>query len=132
MLEELFFNTGPALKFIFQLGIEPKDEYFYEFTEEDYNKLKTQGVDVKETMYMFIPDGYKYQASNEVQVASESGKNSIMSAAKTIEIYCEKSKLTFNLYEDKLKYAASRLPAVFSEGTRFSKYKKLKSINNLD
>src|SRR5665647_1171649 len=60
MLEELFFHTGPALKFIFKLGIEPKDEYFFEFTEEDYNKLKTQGEDVEETMYMFIPDTVSY------------------------------------------------------------------------
>lgn len=128
MLKELFFQTGPALKFIFEIGIEPKDEYFYEFTEEDYNDLKTQGEDVEETMFMFIPDNYKYQASKEVQVASESEKSSIMKAAKTIERYCENSKLTFNLYEDKLKYAASMLPDVFSEGTKFSKYSNLKSI----
>jgi len=125
MLEELFFHTGPALQLIFKLGIEPKDEYFYEFTEEDYNQLKTQGEAAEGTMYMFIPDNYKYQASNEVQVASESEKNSILEAAKIIERYREKSKLTFNIYEDKLKYAASRLPAVFSEGTKFSKYKDL-------
>jgi len=113
------------LQLIFKLGIEPKDEYFYEFTEEDYNQLKTQGEAAEGTMYMFIPDNYKYQASNEVQVASESEKNSILEAAKIIERYREKSKLTFNIYEDKLKYAASRLPAVFSEGTKFSKYKDL-------
>ena len=126
MLEELFFHTGPALQLIFKLGVEPKDEYFYEFTEEDYDKLKTQGEDIEGIMYMLIPDNYKYQASKEVQVVSECEKNSLMQAARTIERYCENSKLTFDLYEDKLKYAASRLPDVFSKGTKFNKYKNLK------
>ncbi len=26
MFKDLFFKTGPALKFLFELGIEPKDE----------------------------------------------------------------------------------------------------------
>jgi hypothetical protein len=88
MISEMFFETLPALQAIFELGVEIKNECFYEFTDEHYDELKSRGIDYEGTMYMFIHDSYKHQASNEIQVASESEKNSLLKAAKIVESYC--------------------------------------------
>lgn len=45
-LVEVFNNIGPALQVIFRVGIEPKEEEFYIPTNEHYEKIKKQEIDI--------------------------------------------------------------------------------------
>jgi|SRR3989339_1267631 len=128
MINEIFFKNGPALQYIFKLGLEPKEEIFYEFTEEQYDELKNQYEQINEAMFMLIPDEYKDQISKGVLIVSQSEKDSIINATKIIDNYCSSSNQTFNTFDDKLKYVSSLLPDVFTEGTKYHKYKRFKVI----
>ena len=114
MLEDLFFKTGPALKIIFDIGFEPREEDFYEFTQEHYEKYYRVAGETSEKMYMLLPKDYRY-LTHEVISVTETQKNSLIKAARIIERYCSNSNKTFDRYEDKLKYVAKMLPPVFTE-----------------
>ena len=51
MIGNLLFNIAPAIKIIFQLGYEPKENYFYELTDEQYEQLKNDDFDISSTMH---------------------------------------------------------------------------------
>lgn len=40
---DMFLNVAPAVQVIFELGIEPKEEDFYELTESQYELFSQQG-----------------------------------------------------------------------------------------
>jgi len=120
MLNELLFETGPALKVIFEIGFEPKEEEFYEFTEEHYEKFHREVGDTSEKMYMLLPKDYRHLSAHEVIAVTETERNSLLKANQIIDRYCLGSGKKFNTYEDKLRYAAKMLPSVFSENTKFS------------
>ncbi len=120
MIRELFFNTGPAISAIFQLGFEPKEEYFYELTNEQYEQLKADGEDITDTWYMILPKEYKHQ-TYEVITVNEQQKNSLLKAASVIENYCKDNDRLFNNYTDKLKYVSNLLPPVFTKDSKFKK-----------
>jgi len=120
MLHELLFEVGPAITAIFKLGYEPEEKYFYEFTEEHYNKLQDEGTDITEKWYMLIPEKYEYQ-TEKVMVVREHEKNNLIKANAFIANYCKKSDSDLGNYDNKLKYVASLLPAVFTKNTKYQK-----------
>jgi hypothetical protein len=128
MIEDLFFNTGPALSAIFQLGFKPEPEHFYELTKEQYEHIRSKGENISGKWYMILSEEIK-QDSNEVMIVNEGEKDSLLKAAMIIENYCKESKQTFDNYSDKLKYVANLLPPVFSANSRF-KSSPLKKPNN--
>lgn len=117
---DLLFEIGPAIKVIFQLGFEPKEEDFYELTKEQYDRLKSEGEDISTKWYLLLPKNYSFQG-NEVVTVSEHDKENLLRAAIKIESYCKDVDKVFKNYEEKLYYVANRMPGVFSEGTKFSK-----------
>lgn len=40
------FNVGSVIKVIFKMGFEPKEEDFYELTQDQYTKLKAGGTEI--------------------------------------------------------------------------------------
>ena len=120
MIEDLFFNTAPAILAIFQLGFEPKEECFYELTNEQYEQLRAEGENVAEAWYMILPKEYKY-LTPEAIIATEQQKISLIKAAKVIENYCKNSGKTFYKYEDKLKYVSNLLPPIFTKESKFER-----------
>jgi len=120
MIDDLFFKTGPALSVIFQLGFEPKPEYFYELTAEQYGHIKAQGRDINKRWFIILSEENK-QASDEVMIVNEQEKESLLNAAIVIENYCAESNRDFDNYSDKLEYVASLLPRVFTKNSKYGK-----------
>lgn len=123
MVFDLFFRMGPAIMVIFKLGYEPKRELFHELTEEQYAKLKEEGGDISKKWFTILPDNHKYDAS-ELLIVDEDEMESLLEGLEYIERLCteEKSGRKFNSFHDKLKYAASVLPATLSKSTPFESY----------
>lgn len=117
---DLFLNVAPAVQVIFELGIEPKEEDFYELTEEQYELFSEQGNEVNCKWYMLLPKNYSLQG-REVITVNEKQKESLLKAVKKIQSYCEDSEKTFRNYEEKLYYVAKRMPDIFSKGTKFER-----------
>lgn len=116
-------SNKPAIKSIFKFGIEPKENCFLKYNKDQSLGSRSRLEDIGETMYMFIPESYKYHKSDEISIVTEFEKNQILKGAELIETYCMKSGRSFPTFEDKLKYAASLLPRSFYEGTKFNKWK---------
>ena len=124
MLHTLF-NIMPAVRVIFKLGFEPKEEYFYELTCEQYEQLENEGHDISDTWYLILPAEYKHQ-THEALIVTEEERHSLIEAAKIVESYCDKSEKTFKTYEEKLSHVAALLPPVFTKDTGYEgKYLKL-------
>ena len=119
---DLIFGAGPAITKIMGLGFMPKDEDFLELTAEQYAKLYEQEGYTEEKVYALLPkDPNHYVASeaNELNICTESDIATLKRGWQIVENYCAKSGMTFTTDRQKLMYAASKLPAVFSQGTPF-------------
>jgi len=115
---DMLFNIGPKISFIFKMGFEPKEEDFYELTEEQYVKFKAQGEEITTKWYLLLPKDYPVQG-NEVITVNANDKENLLKAAIKIESYCKGEHKVFKNYEEKLYYAATLMPEVFSQGTKF-------------
>ncbi len=120
MIGNLLFNIAPVTKIIFQLGYEPKDNYFYELTDEQYERLKNDNFDISSTWYLILPDEYKYQ-TYEALVVTEQEMNDLLEASKVIERYCDKSEKSFKTYEEKLNFVSNLLPPIFTDSSSYKK-----------
>ncbi len=119
MIDLMFSGVLPAITVIFELGYEPKEEYFYELTAEQYEHLShDESFDVSSKLYLILPDDNKY-LTDEGLVVSEQEKYALLEANKIIDKYCQDSEQSFKTYEDKLKHIAKFLPAVFLKGTKY-------------
>ena len=121
---DLLFGAGPALQVIYKIGFRPKEDDFYELTAEQYEKyLQDTGDTSGERVYMILPHNAKDYANTasggEVMVFTESDKDSFERAWGIVERYCAKSDSVFHSDDEKLQYAATLLPDVFTNGTRF-------------
>lgn len=120
MIENLFFSIAPAIKVIFQLGYEPKRKYFYELTNEQYERLKRENIDISSKLYLILPDEYKHQ-TYDAFVVTEHEKESLLKASIVVSNYCNKSDVTFKNYGEKLKYVSNLLPPVFTENSNYKR-----------
>lgn len=123
-LFDLFFRTGPAIQVLFKLGYMPKDEEFYEMTCQQYQHYFDVYGHTDEKIYLLLPEDqkkYTELASGDAFCMKESEKDSLKDAEKIIEEYCRKSDKQFLTFQDKLRYAATCLPDVFSKDTPFAK-----------
>jgi hypothetical protein len=120
MIFNLFFRIGPAIQAIFGLGFEPKAEFFYELTPEQYRKLEEEGQDLTQKWYAILPKNPKYDIP-ELRIVNEDQKDALLDAVKYINNLCKKAEpeRQFESFEDKLKYAASQLPSVFSQASDY-------------
>ena len=117
MIFDLLLRVGPAIQAIFELGYEPKEELFYELTPEEYNQLGRDGTDISKTWYTILPEDPKYNVS-EVLIIDSDQKNALMDGAKYINNLCDDAEKPFSTFEEKLIYAASVLPPVFSKSSK--------------
>ena len=123
------FSPIPAIQEIFKLGFMPQDDELFELTCEQYQAYydsaeEDDEINPDEKVYMLLPkDTQKYGefASGDVFTLTESDIMLFKRAEAIIESYCKKSGKTFNNFEEKLFYAASQMPDLFSEGTKYAK-----------
>ncbi len=128
-LYDLLFGIGPATQMMFKIGFHPKNDDFLELTAEQYEEFSQENGDVKERVYALLPKDPQQCASvaaEKVLVFTDSERMFLERGWKVIERYCEKSQQSFGSDEEKLIYAASQLPDVFSKDTRFEIYHQAK------
>ena len=113
---DLLFGGGQAIQGIFRLGFIPKEEDFREFSGEEYQKFKEKECDICGKMYTF-KSGLPI-AENDVYVFSEEEKGLMLKGVEIIDSLCEEK--TFISDDAKLRFVATVLPGVFSEGTKYA------------
>lgn len=134
---DLFFGAGPAVHTIMEMGFMPKDEDFLELTAEQYRQFFEKEGYTKEKVYTLLPRNpqhYVPSQFNELNICTESDIATMKRGWQIIEHYCEKSEHVLSSDREKLAYAASKLPDVFSKGTQFEyahhTHLKIAHINN--
>ena len=113
---DLLFGGGEAIQSIFQLGFIPKEEDFRELSSVDYQQFNEKERDICGKMYTFnsgLP-----VSGNDIYAFSEKEKEFMVKGAEIIDGLCEKK--TFISDDVKLRYVATLLPGVFSEGTKYA------------
>ena len=119
---DILFGAGPAVIEIMKLGFMPKDSDFYELTSEQYESFyKTEGY-TDEKVFVLLPQENRRIVNsdfNEIMVFSESDIATMKRGWQIVECFCERSGREFSSEYEKLEYAASKLPSVFSAGTPF-------------
>lgn len=123
---DLMFVSGPALKMIYSFGFKPKREDFLEMTAEQYKKYYETEKDTGERMFLYLPKDPKEYAvvagGKDAFAIAESDIDLFDHAWQIVEKYCQGKDLQDD--DEKMAYAATRLPDVFTEGTRFELYSK--------
>lgn len=126
MVFDLLFRVGPAVKAIFELGYEPKEELFHEVTADQYKQLEKEGEYItSKAWYTILPEDQKFNVP-ELLIVDEEEKKDLIYAVKYINDLCKKSEEceNFSDYEEKLQYVANVLPPLFSESSNYVKKKK--------
>lgn len=113
---DLLFGGGEAIQSIFQLGFIPKEEDFREFSSVEYQQFNEKECDICGKMYTFNSD--LPVSGNDIYAFSEKEKEFMLKGAEIIDGLCEKK--TFISDDVKLRYVATLLPGVFSEGTKYA------------
>ena len=123
---DIFFSAG-AIQAIFKLGFIPEDDEFFELTSEQYQAYYAledgKESSSNEKVYMLLPkDPQKYQefAVDDTFILTERDVSFLEKAERIIESYCEKSGEKYDNFDEKLRYCASVMPDVFSEGSKYS------------
>ena len=126
---DLLFGAGPAIRTIMELGFMPHDDDLLELTADQYESFfRTNGY-TDEKIYVLLPKDQRFipdDECNEIRVCTESDIETLKRAWQIVESYCKDSSSELLTDQSKIRYAASRLPAAFSEGTRFDKSKMLR------
>lgn len=101
-----------------------------ELTPDQYRKYIETNGDEKEKIYMVVShDPAKPVGNdNEIYCLNEYEKTDFMKAISIIEKYCEGQNLTTD--EQKLRYAASKLPEPFSKGTKYAASRYMKVVES--
>ncbi|CAK0780237.1 conserved hypothetical protein [Gammaproteobacteria bacterium] len=122
---DLLLRVGPAIQAIFGLGYEPTEELFYELTPDQYRQLEKEGKDISIRWFTIIPKNPKLDVP-ELVIVDVNGVKALLDAARYINHMCEKAKpqQQFASFDDKLKYAATQLPRVFSESSKYAENEK--------
>ena len=126
-LFDLFFGAGPAITKIMTLGFMPKNEDFLELTPEQYEKFYEQEGYTEEKVYALLPKNPKHFVEsdfNELNICTESDIATLKRGWQIVENYCKESGFTFTTDQQKLMYAATKLPDVFSRDTPFDQSKR--------
>lgn len=128
-LDLLFGPVPNALCAMFEYGFLPREEDFLELTPEQYRKYIETFGDVNGKIYMMVSQHDPSKSigdSNEIYCLTESEKNGFIDAISIIEKYCEGQGFTDD--EQKLRYAASKLPYPFSKGTKYAANHNMKVV----
>ena len=108
------------------LGFMPKDDDFLELTPWQYKRFYEQNGYTEEKVYALLPKDPKHYVEsnfNELKICTESDIATLKRGWQIVENYCKKSGYTFTTDQQKLMYAATKLPDVFSKDTPFDKSK---------
>ncbi len=113
---DILMNAA-AIRSVFEMQFEIKDENLIELTFEQYQSAKRQGFDVSERLFR-VSRGMFEECNNpqaELKIVSESEIQDIKRAVSTIYRLSDKSGNEFNSFVDRLKYLEKKLPPIMTE-----------------
>ena len=120
---DLIFNVGPAIQVMMKMEYIPKESDFLELTPEQYMQYFKSNADTGEKLFALLPPNHEVVyddiGAHDIPIVTGKEKQSMLNASKVIDDYCESAKYPLPDDEAKLRFAAARLPDVFSKGTKF-------------
>ena len=123
-LHELFFDLMPAIATIYELGFIPEEDEVYELTPELYAAYESKGGDISKKLYMLVPkDERNRLPDNEIGLLTESELPKLWKAATSLRGHAKRAGCESENSDDILAAAATVLPSVFSEKSRFAQNK---------
>lgn len=122
-LYEMFFHDLPAIKSLFELGYLPKEDEVHEISPELYAVYESKGGDISNRLYTITPKGDNPIPENEINIIPEGDLPKLWKAVNFLRNYAKKAGCTSTNSEDILTTAASIMPDVLSENTRFARKK---------
>jgi hypothetical protein len=120
-LLELLLETGPAMMSVFELGFLPEENDVFEITPEMYASYESKGGDISKKLYSIMPkDEINQGADNEVTILTEDEIPKLWKAVADIRKHAKRAGCESEDGAEILAAAASILPDVFSENSRFA------------
>jgi len=123
-LHEILFELAPDIMTIFELGFIPEDDGIHELSPELYTAYESKGGDISKRLYTIIPkDETNRFPADEIRLLTEEEIPRLWKAARSIRISAESVGCNSEKSDDILAAAASILPDLFSEKSRFAQRK---------
>ena len=123
-LREILLELAPDMMAIFELGFIPEEDEIHELSPELYAAYESKGGDISKRLYTIIPkDETNRPPVNEIRLLTEEEIPRLWKAAKSLRASAENAGCTSEKSDDILAAAASSLPHVFSENSRFAQHK---------
>ena len=121
-LHEMFFETLPAMATIFELGFIPEEDDIHELTPEMYTLYQSKGGDISMRLYTIVPQSEKNRAThNEIGLLTEYELPKLWKGVAAIRQHAKRAGCKSENSDDILMAAASVLPSVFSEKSKFAR-----------
>jgi len=121
-LHEMFFETFPAIKIIFELGFIPKEDEIYELSPEMYALYEGKGGDISKRLYTIVPRDKEHRTAEiEIGLLTEDDLPKIRKGVDAIRKHAKRARCESENDEEILMAAASVIPSVFSENSRFAR-----------
>lgn len=130
---EIIMNAV-AIRAVFEMQFEIKDEHLIELTFEQYQAAKRQGFDVSERLFR-VSRGMFKECNNpqiELNIVSESEIENIRKAIATIYRLSDKSGKEFDSFYDRLKHLKNRLPQVMTEPLNISEERSVQDEDGMN
>jgi len=128
-LHEMVFELMPGIATIYEIGFIPEEDEVFELTPELYAAYESKGGDISEKLYTIQPKDEKYSMpDNEIGLLKESEIAILWKAAKSLRKHAKRAGCDSDNSDDILAAAASVLPSVFSEKSKFARDKKDEEI----
>jgi len=124
-LHEIVFELMPGIATIYELGFIPEEDEVFELTPELYAAYESKGGDISKKLYTIHPKNEKYNLpDNEIGLLKEDEIPILWKAAKSLRKHAKRAGCNSDDSDDILTAAASVLPSVFSEKSKFARPQK--------
>lgn len=117
-LYDSLIEVSQGVKIIFEVGEEPREDNFYELTEEMLEEAKNQGINENESLYIWVPNNLMH-SGEELMVFTEKEKDEILKAKLVINELFNKVGEEGENFNDKLHLVAKLLPKAFTTNTKY-------------
>jgi len=120
-LHEMFFETFPAMKIIFELGFIPEEDDIHELLPEMYALYESKGGDISKRLYTIVSKDENIQTpENKIGLLTEDDLPKIQKGIAAIRIHAKRAGCVSDNSDEILAAAVSVIPAVFSQNSRFA------------
>jgi hypothetical protein len=107
-------SLAEAVMKVFETRIEYTEDSFAELTEQQYAAWQQQERPIDGKLYRVLPHEptFTLQRQLELPVVTERQKHELIAATRLIVAYCEGAAESVGCFEDRLNYAARKMPRV--------------------